>query len=164
MEQENTTRQKSPRTPRSNETRAAEARKEPWKPPSMLDAPPAPEGYKHRWIRTEVRGQSDTKNMSSRLREGYAPVRADEYPDFEAPTIEDGRHAGCIGVGGLILARIPLETVDERAHHFNLKTEGQMDAVDNDYFRDGSHPSMSVSKPNRQSRVTLGGKRAADKA
>jgi|TARA_R100000664_G_C2723011_1_gene115886 hypothetical protein len=150
------------RASRGTETREKQARRKPWSPPSALDAPPAPEGYKHRWIRTEVRGQSDTKNMSSRLREGYEPVRADEYPDFEAPTIEDGRHAGCIGVGGLILARIPLETVDERAHHFNLKTEGQMEAVDNDYFRDGSHPSMSVAKPNRQTRVTLGGKRSVD--
>ena len=150
------------RASRGTETREKQARRKPWSPPSALDAPPAPEGYKHRWIRTVARGQSDTKNMSSRLREGYEPVRADEYPDFEAPTIEDGRHAACIGVGGLILARIPLETVDERAHHFNLKTEGQMEAVDNDYFRDGSHPSMSVAKPNRQTRVTLGGKRSVD--
>jgi|TARA_R100000030_G_scaffold98758_1_gene89054 hypothetical protein len=150
------------RASRGTETREKQARRKPWSPPSALDAPPAPEGYKHRWIRTEVRGQSDTKNMSSRLREGYEPVRADEYPDFEAPTIEDGRHAGCIGVGGLILARIPIETVQERKSFFDNKTEGQMEAVDNDYFRDGSHPSMSVAKPNRQTRVTLGGKRSVD--
>jgi|TARA_R100001198_G_scaffold93659_1_gene75027 hypothetical protein len=150
------------RASRGTETREKQARRKPWSPPSALDAPPAPEGYKHRWIRTEVRGQSDTKNMSSRLREGYEPVRADEYPDFEAPTIEDGRHAGCIGVGGLILARIPIETVQERKSFFDNKTEGQMEAVDNDYFRDGSHPSMSVAKPNRQTRVTLGGKRSID--
>ena len=150
------------RASRGTETREKQARRKPWSPPSALDAPPAPEGYKHRWIRTEVRGQSDTKNMSSRLREGYEPVRADEYPDFEAPTIEDGRHAGCIGVGGLILARIPIETVQERKAFFDNKTEGQMEAVDNDYFRDGSHPSMSVAKPNRQTRVTLGGKRSID--
>ena len=150
------------RASRGTETREKQARRKPWSPPSALDAPPAPEGYKHRWIRTEVRGQSDTKNMSSRLREGYEPVRADEYPEFEAPTIEDGRHAGCIGVGGLILARIPIETVQERKSFFDNKTEGQMEAVDNDYFRDGSHPSMSVAKPNRQTRVTLGGKRSVD--
>ena len=150
------------RASRGTETREKQARRKPWSPPSALDAPPAPEGYKHRWIRTEVRGQSDTKNMSSRFREGYEPVRADEYPDFEAPTIEDGRHAGCIGVGGLILARIPIETVQERKSFFDNKTEGQMEAVDNDYFRDGSHPSMSVAKPNRQTRVTLGGKRSID--
>ena len=150
------------RASRGTETREKQARRKPWSPPSALDAPPAPEGYKHRWIRTEVRGQSDTKNMSSRLREGYEPVRADEYTDFEAPTIEDGRHAGCIGVGGLILARIPIETVQERKSFFDNKTEGQMEAVDNDYFRDGSHPSMSVAKPNRQTRVTLGGKRSID--
>ena len=150
------------RASRGTDTREKQSRRRPWSPPSALDAPPAPEGYRHRWVRTEVRGQADTKNMSARLREGYEPVRADEYPDFEAPTIEDGKHAGCIGVGGLILARIPEETVKERQHHFDSRTEGQMDAVDNDYFRDGSHPSMSVSKPNRQTRVTLGGKRAVD--
>ena len=111
------------RASRGTETREKQARRKPWSPPSALDAPPAPEGYKHRWIRTEVRGQSDTKNMSSRLREGYEPVRADEYPDFEAPTIEDGRHAGCIGVGGLILARIPIETVQERKSFFDNKRE-----------------------------------------
>tara|TARA_R110000737_G_scaffold14752_2_gene30891 strand:- start:876 stop:1370 length:495 start_codon:yes stop_codon:yes gene_type:complete len=154
--------QEATRASRETSTREKQARRKPWSPPSALDAPPPPEGYKHRWIRTEIRGQSDSKNMSARLREGYEPVRAEEYPDFESPTIEDGKHAGCIGVGGLVLARIPEETIRERTNYFNSKTEGQMDAVDNDYFRDGTHSSMSVTKPSRQSRVTLGGSRKAD--
>ena len=156
MNQENTTRQKSPRTPRSNETRAKEARKEPWKPPSMLDAPPAPEGYKHRWIRESVMGFDDRKNVSSRSREGYELVRGEEYPDFDIPTVEDGKHAGIIGVGGLLLARIPVEIVEERNNHYRGMTRDQMTAVDNELARE-QHPAMPINKPDRQSKVTFGG-------
>jgi len=101
-------------------------------------------------------GQEDRKNVSARLREGFELVRADEYPDFEAPTIDDGRHAGVIGVGGLLLARIPVETVQERNAYFAGQTESQMAAVDNDLMRE-QHPSMPISKPDRQSRVSFGG-------
>jgi hypothetical protein len=93
----------------------------------------------------------------ARLREGWVPVRADEYPDFESPIVEEGKFEGVIGVGGLILCRIPIETVQERETFFASKTQNQMDAVDNDMLRDGSHPSMSISRPERQSRVTIGG-------
>ena len=101
----------------------------------MLDAPPAPDGYKHRWVRAEVRGFDDTKNISARLREGYELVRQDEYPDFEAPVVESGKYAGVFGVGGLVLARIPLETVAERKAYFDGRTKDQMDAVDHDMMR-----------------------------
>ena len=108
-------------------------------------------------MRLEVRGQDDRKNVMARLREGWVPVRADEYPDFESPIVEQGKFEGVIGVGGLILCRIPIETVQEREAFFASKTQNQMDAVDNDMLRDGSHPSMSISRPERQSRVTIGG-------
>ena len=156
MNQENTTRQKSPRTPRSNETRAKEARKEPWKPPSMLDAPPAPEGYKHRWIRESVMGFDDRKNVSSRSREGYELVRGEEYPDFDIPTVEDGKHAGIIGVGGLLLARVPIEVVEQRGKYFRDMTRDQMTAVDNELARE-QHPAMPIERPDRSSSVTFGG-------
>ena len=83
-------------------------------PPSMLDAPPAPDGFKHRWIRAETRGFDDTKNISAKMREGWELVRKDEYPDFESPVVESGKYQGVFGVGGLLLARIPVETVAER--------------------------------------------------
>jgi hypothetical protein len=105
----------------------------------------------------EVRGFDDRKNVMAKLREGWEPVRADEYPDFDAPVVEDGKFQGVIGVGGLILCRIPVETVEERKAFFTAKEQGQMDAVDNDMMKEGSHSSMSISKPNRQSRVTIGG-------
>ena len=147
--------------PRAAQTRAKQERRKPWRPPSTLDAPPAPEGYVHRWIRESVMGFDVKKNLSARLREGFELVRADEYPDFEAPSIQDGKHAGVIGVGGLILARFPIESKLERDAHYQRMTDNQMEAVDNDLMRE-QHPSMPISKPERQSRVTFGGKQAAD--
>jgi|TARA_R110000751_G_scaffold84328_3_gene168810 hypothetical protein len=147
------------RSPRAKNSREREERRKPWSPPSMLDAPPAPEGYKHRWIRAEVRGFDDRKNISARLREGYELVRADEYPDFESPVIESGKYEGVFGVGGLLLARIPLETVKERSDYFKSRSSDQMEAVDRDLERENSHSSMTIGKPDRQSRVTFGGPR-----
>ena len=92
---------------RESETRAKTERRKPWTPPSQLDAPPAPKGFKHRWIRAESVGQMDQKNVSARLREGWEFVRADEYSDMEWPSIDTGRYSGVIAVGGLMLARIP---------------------------------------------------------
>ena len=144
------------RTSRTTMTREKQTRRKPWTPPSTLDAPPAPEGYTHRWIRESIMGFDDKKNLSARLREGFELVRADEYPDFEAPTVQDGKHAGVIGVGGLILARFPLESKAERQEYFQNMTRDQMKAVDNDMMRE-QHPSMPILKPERQSRVTFGG-------
>ena len=145
------------RTSRANQTREKTAQRKPWAPPSMLDAPPAPDGFKHRWIRAETRGFDDTKNISAKLREGYELVRRDEYPDFEAPVIDSGKYEGVFGVGGLILARIPDETVAERTAYFKSRTADQMQAVDSDMMRENAHSTMTITKPDRQSRVTFGG-------
>jgi hypothetical protein len=147
------------RTSRNKESREKQTRRKPWTPPSMLDAPPAPEGFKHRWIRAEVRGFDDRKNISARLREGYELVRADEYPDFEAPIVESGKFEGVFGVGGLVLARIPLETVAERTEYFAQRSADQIEAVEQDMLRENAHPTMTIGKSERQSRVTFGGSR-----
>lgn len=145
------------RTSRAKETREKKAMRKPWSPPSMLDSPPAPDGFKHRWIRSETRGFDDTKNVSAKLREGWELVRSDEYPDFELPVIESGKYQGVFGVGGLLLARIPEETVSERTEYFESRNQDQMDAVDHDMLRENAHSTMTISKPDRQSRVTFGG-------
>ena len=69
------------RASRASQTREKESKKKVWTPPSSLDAPPAPTGFKHRWIRVESMGFQDTKNVAGRIRSGYELVRADEYPD-----------------------------------------------------------------------------------
>ena len=148
------------RSPRATQTREkTEAKRKPWSPPSMLDAPPAPDGFKHRWIRAETRGFDDRKNISAKLREGWELVRKDEYPDFECPVLDSGKYEGVFGVGGLILARIPVETIKERTEYFNKRNQDQMQAVDQDMMRENSHSTMTINKPERQSRVTFGGPR-----
>ena len=142
---------------RESETRAKRERPKVWTPPSQLDAPPAPEGFKHRWIRAEMIGQMDTKNVSARMREGWEFVRADEYPDTDWPQMDSGRYQGVIAVGGLMLARIPNENVEQRKEYFAKLTQDKDDAVANDPMKD-QHPSMPISKE-RSSRVTFGGKR-----
>ena len=145
------------RTSRAAKTRTEKPRRKPWQPPSLLDAPQPPEGYVHRWIRAEVRGFDDRKNVSARLREGWELVRKEEYPDFEAPTIDSGRYEGVFGVGGLLLARIPEEIVMERTDYFLRQNEDAMQAVDNDLMKESQHHSMAIQKPERQSRITFGG-------
>ena len=158
-EQQNTGSSAVNRTSRANKTREKQAIRKPWAPPSMLDAPPAPDGFKHRWIRAETRGFDDTKNVSAKLREGYELVRKDEYPDFESPTIETGKYEGVFGVGGLMLARIPVETIKERTDYFAKRNADQLEAVDSDMMRENAHSTMTISKADRQSRVTFGGPR-----
>ena len=142
---------------RESETREKVSRRKPWTPPSQLDAPPAPAGFKHRWIRAEVVGQLDNKNVSARLREGWEFVRADEYPDTEWPQLDSGKYNGVIAVGGLMLARIPEETVNERNAYFHQLTKDKDEAIANDPLKD-QHPSMPVSRESR-SRVSFGGKK-----
>jgi hypothetical protein len=142
-------------TSRAAETRTKTERPKEYKPPSSLDAPPAPDGFRHRWIRAESQGFNDTKNIHGRLRSGYELVRADEYDDKSFPTVLDGKYAGIIGVGGLLLARIPEELAQQRVDYQKKQTEGQDEAIDNDLLKE-QHKSMPIDI-DRQSRVTFGG-------
>ena len=142
---------------RESENRSKRERPKVWTPPSQLDAPPAPNGFKHRWIRAAAVGQMDQKNVSAKLREGWEFVRADEYPEMEWPAIDSGRYEGVISVGGLMLARIPDEIVAQRKAYFEQLTQDKDEAVANDPMKD-QHPSMPISKE-RSSRVTFGGKK-----
>ena len=142
-------------TSRAANTRTKTERPKEYKPPSSLDAPPAPDGFRHRWIRAESQGFNDTKNIHGRLRSGYELVRADEYDDKSFPTVLDGKYAGVIGVGGLLLARIPEELAQQRVDYQKKQTDGQDEAVDNDLLKE-QHKSMPIDIE-RQSRVTFGG-------
>ena len=143
------------KTPRAAQSREKATRRKPWAPPSSLDAPPAPDGFRHRWIRAESMGQEDSKNMSGKIRSGWELVRADEYPDQDYPVLNEGKYKGVIGVGGLLLARISNELVRSREEYFDKITQDKDDAVANDLLKD-QHPSMPVNSE-RQTRVTFGG-------
>ena len=143
------------RTSRASQTREKTSHKKVWTPPSSLDAPPAPTGFKHRWLRAESLGFQDTKNISGRLRSGYELVRSDEYPDGDYPIVEDGKYKGVIGVGGLVLARVPEEIAKQRNEYYARQHEDKVKAVDNDLMKE-QHPDMPINIE-RQSRVTFGG-------
>ena len=144
---------------RKTETREQVTRKRGWVRPSNLDAPEPPEGYHHRWVRSEYRGQQDEKNVIGRLRSGYELVRADEYPDrMDLPAIADGKYKGVIGTGGLILMRCPIEVKEDRDEYFRGLTNDKTTAIEKDLHKD-EHPAMPIHQ-DRQSRVTFGGKKS----
>ena len=143
------------KTSRASQTRDKVKKPTTWTPPSSLDAPPAPEGYRHRWIRVEVLGFDDTKNVSGKLREGWELVRADQYPEQDFPSLTTGKYSGVIGVGGLVLARIPEEIAQQREAYYQDQTQQREEAVNNDVLKE-QHPSMPINNE-RQTRVTFGG-------
>ena len=155
MTKKDTETKKTVKTSRVSQTRVKQERPKVWAPPSSLDAPPAPDGYRHRWIRAESMGQDDTRNMSGKIRSGWDLVRGDEYPEHDYPTVNDGKYAGVIGVGGLVLARIPEELARQREAYYSQMNADRNEALENDLMKE-QHPSMPINQE-RQTRVTFGG-------
>ena len=150
------------RDTRNSDTRETNTRPYAWKMPSALELPDEAvelaesQGITYRWIRESILGQDDKTNVSKRFREGFAVVRPEELPGFhDLPTVDDGRHAGVIGVGGLILCKIDKEIADQRNNFFEQQTNNQMTAVENDLMRE-ENPAMPISREIK-SKVTFGG-------
>ena len=148
--------EKENKTSRANQTRSKSERPKVWVPPSSLDAPPAPDGFRYRWIRAEVQGFQDTTNITSRVREGYELVRAEEVENAsDYPVLDEGRYKGVIGVGGLLLAKVPVEIAKQRQEYMTKRHEERSEAVSNDLMRE--QDSRMPINVDRQSRVTFGG-------
>ena len=143
------------RSARDSNSRESAERIQQWRPGSALDAPEPPLGYKHRWIRESVMEYDDKTNVHKKRQEGWELVRAEEYPDYVGPVVDEGRNAGTIGVGGLVLARIPVELVEQRNRHFDTVAQNQMDAVDRDWMRE-NNALMPKMAPQRKSSVSFG--------
>ena len=143
-------------TSRASQTRSKSERPKVWVPPSSLDAPPAPDGFRYRWIRAESVGFQDTKNITGRIREGYELVRAEEVENAsDYPVLEEGKYKGVIGVGGLLLAKVPVEIAQQRQDYMSSKHKDRNEAVANDLLRE--QDSRMPINVDRQSRVTFGG-------
>ena len=143
-------------TSRANQTRSKSERPKVWVPPSSLDAPPAPDGFRYRSIRAEVIGFQDTKNVTGRLREGYELDRAVEVENAsDYPVLDEGKYKGVIGVGGLLLAKVPVEIARQRMDHMSNKHRDRSEAVENDLMKEQDQ-RMPINVE-RQSRVTFGG-------
>ena len=101
-------------------------------------------------------GISDTKNIQGRIREGYELVRAEEIENAsDYPVVDEGRYKGVVGVGGLLLAKVPDEIAKARTAYVKKRADGMDEAIENDLMRE-QHKSMPINVE-RQSRVTFGG-------
>ena len=142
------------RLARELDNRAVMQRPEAWRPPEVLPSPDPREGWSHRWVRTSTMGTADPSNISSKLREGYEPCKAEDYPELMMHATTEGRFKGNIEVGGLLLCRIPAEFLDQRAAYYANQNKAQMESVDNNFLRD-SDPRMPLFSE-KKTKVTFG--------
>ncbi len=144
------------RIPRESETREASSRKKGWTPPSVLPEPIQKDGYRYRWVRTATQGAVDNTNVSSKFRQGWEPVRAEEHPEVTVLRDRNSQFQDNIEIGGLLLCKAPDELVDERNAYYKQMAEQQAEAVDSNFMREND-PRMPLMKPEHKTRVTFGG-------
>ena len=123
------------RKPREADSRAVARRPNMWQAPEVLPNPDPRPGWKHRWVRTSTLGTADPSNVSSKLREGYEPCKAEDYPELMLHAATEGRFKGAIEVGGLLLCRIPEEFMEQRAQYYEQQNKAQVESVDNNFLR-----------------------------
>ena len=142
------------RNPRELDTRARAERPKQWMPPQLLPDPTPEEGYVYRWIRISTLGTNDPMNVSSKLREGWEPVKASAHPEIQLMGTGSGRYPDSIEVGGLMLCKTPKEFTEQRNDFYQRQAEGQMQSVDNNFMRE-SDARMPLFKE-RRSEVSFG--------
>ena len=142
-----------PRTTRDTEVRSTMERQKQWMPPQLLPDPTPEEGYAFRWIRFSNLGNADPMNISSKMREGWEPVKASEHPEIQLMGAKTNV-PDSIEIGGLILCKTPIEFIQQRDAFYQKQSEGQMNSVDNNFMRDND-PRMPLFRE-RQTKVTFG--------
>lgn len=143
-----------PRVPRELESRAKFERPKKWMPPQLLPSPNPENGYAFRWVRMSTLGSDDPMNVSSKLREGWEPVKASEHPEIQLMTSGNSRFSDSIEIGGLMLCKTPTEFAEQRDAYYKAQAEGQMSSIDNNFMRDND-PRMPLFKE-RSTKVTFG--------
>ena len=139
---------------REQTVRETTTRKQAWRRPETLPAPKEEAGYTYRWIRTNTQGQVDATNVSSKLREGWEPVKASDHPEITLVTVEHEKFKDNVVIGGLMLCKIPQEAVDERNAYFEEQSKQQIQSVDNNLMREND-PRMPLFN-DRKTKVTFG--------
>jgi hypothetical protein len=136
------------RLTRELETRATQQRLKQWAPAELLPEPDKQAGYSYRWVRVATLGKADPKNLSSKMREGWEPVKIEEQPKFQLLVDPDSRFKDSIEIDGLLLCKTPTEFVAQRAAHYDRQTQAQTDSVDNNLMRqsDARMPIFKESK------------------
>ncbi len=142
------------RTPRELDTRVKMERPKQWMPPQTLPDPNPEPGYGFRWIRVSTLGTDDPMNISSKLGEGWEPVKASEHPEIQLMGTGKNRFPDSIEIGGLLLCKTPSEFAQQRDAYYQQQAEGQMSALDNNFMRE-SDPRAPLFRE-RQTKVTFG--------
>jgi hypothetical protein len=142
------------RLKRDAETREKTVHKKAWARPTVLPDPIPQDGYKFHWVRVSTMGQPDSTNISSKLREGWEPVRAEDHPEIFSDAVADARFKDNVFVGGLMLCKAPIELVAERTEYYENLTESQMRSVDQGLMREND-PRMPLFN-DRKTKVTFG--------
>jgi hypothetical protein len=142
------------RTDRELDTREKTARKKAWSKPEVLPSPTKEPGYAFRWIRVSTQGNVDATNVSSKLREGWEPVKAVDHPEITMVTTENEKFADNVVIGGLMLCKAPKELAEERSEYYQSQTDNQMQSVDNNFMREND-PRMPLFNE-RKTKVTFG--------
>ena len=146
--------EKSARPSRDLSTREVAERPKQWMPPKLLPDPIEEEGYKFRWIRIASLGKDDGTNYSSKLAEGWEPVKASDHPEIRLFNSSAAKFPDSIEVGGLLLCKTPVEFTEQRNAYYRKQADAQMESVDNTYMREND-PRMPMFKE-RKSTVTFG--------
>ena len=133
------------RTPRELDTRNTAERPKSWQPASLLPEPDKQPGYDYRWVRVSSLGTADPTNVSSKLREGWEPVRVEEQPQFKMLVDPASRFKDNIEVSGLLLCKIPKDFMQQRAAYYARQNESQAEAVDSSFMRT-EDPRMPLFK------------------
>ena len=136
------------------QTREKSIRTKAWTRPELLPEPHAQEGYTYHWVRVSTMGEADPTNVSSKLREGWEPVKASDHPEIELVSIENDRFKDNVVMGGLMLCKAPVELVEERTAYYEAQSKQQVDSVDNNLMR-GNDPRMPLFTE-KKSEVTFG--------
>ena len=139
---------------REIEAREKTTRPTAWKRPEVLPTPLPQDGYAYRWIRVSTQGTTDATNVSSKIREGWEPVRAVDHPEITLVSIENERFKDNVVIGGLILCKAPQQLVEERNDYYTQQSKSQMQSVDNNLMREND-PRMPLFN-DRSTKVTFG--------
>jgi hypothetical protein len=142
------------RIKRDLETREQTTRKRSWQRPELLPSPEPEDGYKFHWVRVSTQGQVDATNVSSKIREGWEPVKASDHPEITMVSVENERFKDNVVIGGLMLCKAPVEMVEERNDYYNQQARSQMESVDNYLMREND-PRMPLFNE-RKTKVTFG--------
>ena len=126
------------RNPRDNVSREKSTRYV-YKPSSALPDPTPEPGWEYRYIATHVLGQLMPTNVSSKMRDGWVPVKAVDHPEL----MLEGNANGNVEIGGLMLCKIQTERLMAMKEYYDTQAQNQMDSVDNHFMRNND-PRMPL--------------------